>query len=310
MLNQHPDIYIIPPIPIYEIIWPYLASYGDLEKPENWLLLRSECHELYEHNHYPLPYSLDFDEYLAATDNRRPSLASAVDAIIEHIARESGRSVVGLKFGAQERIAQHFISEMNFDSALLQVRDPRDVALSVFKAGVDTRTPHAFVRHWKSWHAMIVDTLEREEKPFVMHRYEELIADPIASLEPAWQFLGVAPCDRVLDFHEDPAQRLAAQTSYMWQNLDKPLMQQNKGKFYAEWGVITTKRMDWSIGAETLRAYGYKPARLSRFSPKDWFVQPERKTRTEQDSAFQQPQNAIASRIRVRYIDWKNSSRR
>jgi len=62
MLGQHPDIYVIPALPIFEIIYYFQEIYGDLSEDENWDTLLHDVTLLYEANHHPLPHTMTLAE--------------------------------------------------------------------------------------------------------------------------------------------------------------------------------------------------------------------------------------------------------
>lgn len=315
MLSQHPEIYVIPPLPVYEIIYPYRAAYGDLAGDANWDRLLDDAAALYAANHHPLPHPVTREELGAAVAGLAPgdrTLGAAVAALFDLLGEKVGRPVLGLKFGAQKTIVPDFMAETRFTRAVLQVRDPRCVALSVRKAGADPRSHTEFGEHWLDWHRTIRRETAARGMATVEHRYEDLLADPLGTLGRIWDFLGLPPDPGALDFHKADTQQEAARTSYMWENVAKPLNADNKEKFYAEWGLTRTREIEAAIGHDGLTEFGYAPAKLWRF-PLRGLIRgtplPERRVRTAKDSAFQDRQNALAAEIRDRWQRWRADAR-
>ncbi len=302
MLGQHPEIYVIPPLPIFEIIYYYQSIYGDLAIDANWQSLLQAVHDLYAANHHPLPYAISREELIAEATSKPRTLGGAVQSVFDLVARKAERPIIGLKFGAYHSMIDDFLHETSFDSAVFQYRDPRDVALSAWKAGVDQRSPEDFVRHWLDWHRSVRTLLHQHDLTHIEHRYEDLISAPEATLDAVWKFIGVQPIDTALDYHKSQAQQEAAAASYMWANLAKPLKQDNMNKFYAEWGPIRTRAIERALGKEALAEFGYRPAQILKFPVKSLLAKPKRRLRTKEDRAFQQEQDAIATQIKERYL--------
>lgn len=214
---------------------------------------------------------------------------------------------MGLKFGAYHGKMADFIDQTDFDMAVFQFRDPRDVALSAHKAGVDDRSPCQFVKHWLDWNRTVRTVTKMHRMPVIEHRFEDLLTDPETVLGSIWNFLGIAPCDDALEFYNAEEQKQAAKTSYMWQNVAKPLQSDNKEKFYSEWGLWRTRAIEGALGRDGMAEFGYRPASLSRF-PWRAFLNPplpERRLRSEEDKEFQRRQNEIATNIRRRWDEMK-----
>jgi len=308
MLGQHPEIYVIPPLPLFEIIYYYQSVYGDLSVDKNWDGLLQAVVDLTAVNHHPLPWTISKGELTVEAASAPRTLGGAVQGVFDLLARKADRPIIGLKFGAYHGMIDDFLAETQFDSVIFQYRDPRDVALSAWKAGVDNRSPEDFVKHWLAWHRTVRDLLVKHELPHHEHCYEDLIAEPDATLADVWAFLGVQPIDNATDFYKHEAQQEAAATSYMWENLAKPLQRDNVNKFYAEWGPIRTRALERALGREALAEFGYRPAKLRKFPIISLLAKPERRVRTQQDRAFQEGQQALAADIKERYKALKKSA--
>ncbi len=307
MINQHPDIYVIPPLPIFEIIYYYVSAYGDLSDDDNWACLLKDIAALVEVNHYPLPHTVSYQEIVDRAVAAPRTLGSAVQTVFDLIGEKSGCEIIGLKFSAYHEQIDDFIRETNFDAVIFQYRDPRDVALSAYKAGVDLRTPEEFIRHWLEWHQAVRRIMNKHQLPVLEHKYEELLAEPTQVMDQIWEFFDVAECNNALDFFKGDEQKQAATTSYMWQNVSRPLQSDNKDKFYKEWGPFRTWSLERSIGRNGLSEFGYSPAALRKFHARSWFSAPVKRKRTQGDKEFVRRQGELAEKIKQRYLEAKQS---
>ena len=72
-------------------------------------------------------------------------------------------------------------------------------------------------------------TLSRDR--IFLQKYEDLITNPKMVLKSLCGFLGIPFEDRMLEFYNKQESKDSAKTSIAWENLKKPLMQSNSGKF-------------------------------------------------------------------------------
>lgn len=312
MLNEHPDIYVIPALPIYEIIFYYKDVFGDLSRDSNWVNLLNTVLSLYDANHHPLPCKIDRQSFIEGAMNLQGerNLGAAVQLVFDCLAEFSGKRYVGLKFGAYHDIVPSFLKETNFELAVFQARDPRDCAISVWKAGVDPRTPSEFALHWIVWHRNIRKYLRRFNLDYSYIRYEDLISNPNKTLKPFFNLLGVSPSVDLSDYHKREEQRVSSSVSYMWRHISEPLKRDNFNKFYAEFPVRVVRAMDKSIGDDGLHEFGYRPAKLRSFRLRSFITSkmPERRIRTKEDMSFQARQNIILEDLKNQYSILKSKT--
>ena len=265
ILNQHPEIYIIPPIPIFEVLFPVIGRYGSLDDNGKWHQLLCDIVALAEANHFTQTYPITLPELAEAAAGRSRSLGQACKACFETIVRKSGRLHGGLKSGIQPEKLKPFIETTGFTHAVFQIRDPRDVALSTVKAARNRAKPEDFVIGWLAWQRNARRVLgETMAGRFIEVQYERLIGDPGEVLMEIWASLGVSAAANPLEFYRGYEQIVAARTSYMWENLKQPLMQSNFEKYYREWNEAAIRRLDAALGPGLVE-FGYSPAVSNRF---------------------------------------------
>jgi hypothetical protein len=270
ILIQHPDIYIVPPVPIYELLLQVIERYRSLTDDRNWNELLADIVALTEANHFPLAYPITLAELTASAQGRARSLGQACRACFELMVRKSGRPHGGLKSGVQPEKLRSFVQQTGFTHAVFQYRDPRDVALSTVKAARNRSKPEDFVVKWLDWQRnarrVLGETLGRDR--VIEVRYERLVSQPVEVLGEIWPFLDLPVPEQPLRFHAGGEQTAAAATSYMWENIAKPLMSENFEKFYEEWNETGVRRMEAALGAG-LAEFGYQPAEPARFISAD-----------------------------------------
>lgn len=292
MLNQHPDIFIVPPLPVFEVLYPLLDSYGDLKLDANWEELLADIVELANANHHPLPGPIALAQLKNSVAGASRTLGSAVQSLYQLITASMQRSVCGVKFGPSRRLIEPFFRTTQFTHLILQWRDPRDVALSTWKAGVNPAPPEDFVEKWLKWHRLIRTLAAAFPGQVLEQRYEDVLREPEQTMSNIWQFLGVAPTSDYMNFYRDGMVVETAKTSYMWSNLSRPLMRDNKEKFYDEFGPIVTRRLERRLGAG-LEEFGYRRSRLLSYRLSSLLSRPRPRVRTENDRSFQKQQKAV-----------------
>ncbi len=102
------------------------------------------------------------------------------------------------------------------------VRDPRGVWNSGRGTARGPKSPHAAATDWNDYHSKALALAER----FPIHslRFEDLLNQPDLELQNACRFLEVPFDPAMLNAHDSPAARNAAQASdALWGNLSKPI---------------------------------------------------------------------------------------
>lgn len=150
---------------------------------------------------------------------------------------------------------------------IVPIRDPRDVALS-FKKRMDSLEKG--IVHWKSANALVRKRAE-QVGDLLTFRYEDLIGDPLRTLERICEAIGLEFSDAMLQFHEDEREWFRAterretagahgadhRDLRNWQ-IHQPIMD-NRGKWRA--GLTSEEVGQVESECAGLMAYfGYEPA--------------------------------------------------
>jgi hypothetical protein len=87
-------------------------------------------------------------------------------------------------------------------------------------------------------------------------KYEDLIEEPEEELRRICEFVDIEYHPRMLGFHKLDETQEAADKTVFWENLSKPVMSDNKGKFYDELTVRERKVFE-TVAEDGLRMLGY-----------------------------------------------------
>jgi hypothetical protein len=87
-------------------------------------------------------------------------------------------------------------------------------------------------------------------------RYEDLIRDPQNQMRRVCGFLGSRYSDDLLKFFEKPAARELAALSRSWENVSRPVLQDNSGKFRSELSPSDIRIIE-SAARNAMEQFGY-----------------------------------------------------
>ncbi|KQM72805.1 hypothetical protein ASE74_22250 [Pedobacter sp. Leaf216] len=137
-------------------------------------------------------------------------------------------------------------------------RDGRDVALSFKKAIVGEKHIYQLAKQWFTDQNACIELSRKITKDwFFSLNYEELIANPSKVIQELCRFLAIDYSERMLDFHHSKESKATASAGEMWENLAKPIIKDNTGKYRKE---LRAEEIDIfeSINHQTLTDLGYK----------------------------------------------------
>jgi hypothetical protein len=298
MLNTHPDIYVAPPLLVYDELAIYKGKFPDLTQDENWLGLVDDAVRMANANPHPLPVQIETDEVQRRTATLPRTLESLQDAIVDILTESQCKRIPGVKFSTQPSRVAQFVEHCSWTHTLLLTRDPRDVILSCLKAAFWKKGAFELADYWSRWHSTVVRELRKKEQEFHHVTYEGLLRDPNQVMAAVWQYLEVTHTDGYREFFKGSEQSEASATSEIWGNLDKPLMTGNTSKFYTEWGLFSLRKAE-AILHESMRRFGYEPGKLLRFR-RLWRT-PRLTTYSQNMTTADTPSNALIREFEARY---------
>jgi hypothetical protein len=233
MLDQSNEIVSPHPAHVLVTFVPLLELYGDLDA-ENYKLLINDVVDYVEAN--PVPWdgiSIDRDWIF---ENSNFYTLFEINRLIYEQAAISKNA----KYWCCKSMANvHYADELENHSPNLKYiylyRDGRDVAVSFKKAIVGEKHIYHLARQWKYDQDACIELANRiEEDRFFALNYETLIAQPETVIRDLCNFLDIAYNDNMLSFYNSHESKATAAAGEMWQNLEKPIMSNNTGKFHKE----------------------------------------------------------------------------
>lgn len=119
---------------------------------------------------------------------------------------------------------------------IYQVRDPRDMALSLKKNKTHKGGIIAAAKQWKvdQQNYLKIKALEELDSNILLLKYEDLVADTNKEVSSILDFLELKFESSILDMGKDTLTNKNAQTQQAWENLSKPIMTTNFNKYKEE----------------------------------------------------------------------------
>ncbi len=115
-------------------------------------------------------------------------------------------------------------------------RDGRDVAVSFKKAIVGEKHIYHLASQWKYDQDACIKLAEEPltKDRFFSLNYETLITQPEATIKKLCNFLDIEYAESMLNFYTSKESKTTAAAGEMWQNLEKPIISNNTGKYLKE----------------------------------------------------------------------------
>ncbi|SDT31917.1 Sulfotransferase family protein [Mucilaginibacter mallensis] len=233
MLDQSSEIVSPHPAHVLVTFVPLLELYGDLDT-ETYKVLINDVVDYVEAN--PVPWDgITIDRDWIFENSNVYSLFE-----INRLIYEQAAICKKAKYWCCKSMANvHYADELESHSPNLKYiylyRDGRDVAVSFKKAIVGEKHIYHLARQWKYDQEACIELADRIEKDrFFALNYETLIAQPEAVIKDLCSFLDITYNENMLSFYNSHESKATAAAGEMWQNLEKPIMRNNTGKFHKE----------------------------------------------------------------------------
>lgn len=263
MLNQFPEISAPHPPHILKTFFPLLPLYADLQKKGNFeVLVKDVCDWV---NLNPVPWTgivLQWEIVLAKCD--KPNLVEVFKVIYQEKALSDQARIWCCK--SMESI--YYVNEIEYAGLrpfyIYLYRDGRDVALSFKKAIVGPKHIFHLAKKWKEEQELSLKLIHRmDEARFIKIKYEDFIINPKKTLEEISNKLNLSVSTNIYDFYQSMESYNTAKSGRMWENLSKPIISDNFGKFKKE---LTSEeiRIFESVAGDVLASLGYETASNSQ----------------------------------------------
>jgi hypothetical protein len=134
-------------------------------------------------------------------------------------------------------------------------RDPRDYAASFMDTPTGPKTAYAAALLWKREQEQCLALSHTFALPYHRLSYEGLLADPQGTISAVLEFLG-EPVEPAC-FQISPEKNRPLAWNLYWQNLSKPILRDNAGKYRAKFSLRTIEMIE-TITGDAGAALGYR----------------------------------------------------
>jgi hypothetical protein len=256
MLNQLPDLAAPHPPHILIRLLPLVPTYGDLSDPQTFALLVDDACRLVESN--PVEWEgvvLDRADIAARCD--RHDLYAVMAAIYDTIRDAWGKRIWVCKSLGNVKYASELADRFDDARFIYLYRDGRDVALSFTRAVEGEKHYYNIAQDWHRAQQSALALRERIGDERVLSvSYEDLTQDESGTMQRVCRILGIEFSDSS-DFYKTDEAKRAATASNLWENVTKPVMKDNTGKFLKSTSE-TDLRIFESVAGDSLDALGYE----------------------------------------------------
>ncbi len=230
ILDAHPAIAIPHPPHLLKELGPLEPRYGDLRDDRNFERLVGDAVRLVELHFSPWDVALDRREVFAKAPAR--GVYGAQAAIYDRYREAKGKS----RWGCKSTFAIHYVDRIRAvhpgAKFIHLVRDGRDVAVSARASVFNHFHPYYVARLWSRQQRLAMDCASRLSPDAMLTvRYEDLLDDPEAATRAVCRFLGEDYFDSMLRYFEAPETRRLAGLSRSWENVARPVIKSNRGKY-------------------------------------------------------------------------------
>ena len=262
MLDAHPRLAVPPPDWLFDLVYPYLYSYGDLRQPANLLALAEDMLETPTVGKWPVKPA-PAELVRAATE---PSFAGLYAALHRGYAQAEGKP----RWGEKTPRNSFWIDEIRAlftDAQFIHiVRDGRDQAIDISDSMLWPYSVYAGASLWQRYVTAVRESAESlPADAFIEIRYEELCAAPEATVRRLCEFLREPFDQRMLTPHETRSAR-AWSTHPLHAKTAQPISTRYCGMYKTRLPAADVAALEALIG-DTLRSFGYAVAGAPRAIP-------------------------------------------
>ncbi len=276
LMGGHSEICAPPPSHLFRLFGTNSANYGDVNRDENWDILLQDVIEAMN-NQLGTWETVPDIEYVREHAQRR-TVAEPLRLLYERETKASDSTHVFVKENHTARFADFVQWHLGTVRFLYMVRDPRDVAASYLASeGIPGGVAKA-VEVWLTDQNENLQLMRRLQGSETVHflTYEGLLTDPATELKRAVEWVGLNYEPAMLESHKREQVRRNSKRVHAWENLAKPVMSNNSGKYAS---ILSPQEIEYVelCCHEAMREFGYDSHIVSELPPKsERIIRPRR----------------------------------
>lgn len=252
ILDAHPRLAVPPPGWLFDLVYPYLYSYGNLGQPRNLLALAEDVLATPTVSKWrikPTPEAL-------AKASSEPSFAGLYAALHRAYAQAEDKPRWGEKTPRNAFWMDEIGSQFPDAQFIHIVRDGRDQAIDISDSVLWPNSVYSGASLWQRYVAAISDSAHRlPADAFIEIHYEDLCAAPEATIRRLCEFLGEAFDARMLAPHQTHSAREWS-THPLHAKTAQPISTRFCGMYKTRLPAADVRALEALIGP-TLERFGY-----------------------------------------------------
>jgi len=230
ILNSHPNISVPHPPHILKNFFSLEPLYSDLSIDKNFKRLINDVVTSISFHHHPFGIKINKEKVFSSIKER--NLINIFFAIYTQYLENAGKNRWGCKSTFMINhvaLIRHYYPKAKF---IYVVRDGRDVALSAKKTIFNHYNVYYTADLWKKEQQIGIYWLNRlPREDILLIKYESLLSNPESCIKSICLFLNEPYIAEILNFFETNEAKKCASISCAWQNLSRPIIKTNSGKF-------------------------------------------------------------------------------
>lgn len=178
-------------------------------------------------------------------------------AIYEHYAdRQDSNLWVTKHNGKRFRNVPEAVEFYDDLKLIYLVRDARDVALSFKTAMTGPYHPFYSSKLWRDEQSIGRKLQNNDSVAIHTIKYEDLLRDPNSEIRQVCDFLGISVENELLSYHEREDTNHMAENAHMFENISRPILKDNYGKFRDQLPDEELELVE-KIAGDELQHFGY-----------------------------------------------------
>lgn len=203
----------------------------------------------------------DWDSEISAAGLRQACPDRTIAGALQYLyacERKPGEHISFVKENYTYSIAPFLLANWPNAKFVHQVRDPRDVAASWITTFRDKGGVAEAVETWRNDQRMSLEMTRqiRSNRSTLLLRYEDLISEPEISARMLCRAIGIDFDGNMLEYHADDRTRRNADKVSAWNNLAKPVLGSNAGKYKTALSGTDIRCIELSC-ARLMTIFGY-----------------------------------------------------
>ena len=230
MLNQFSQVTAPHPPHILQRFYPMLPVYGNLEYSSNMSHLIDDVCTLIELN--PVPWHIQLNRNHIQNLCKKNSLFEIFRVIYNLKAEQEEATYWVCKSMTNVNYSAKLESFEQKPLYIHLIRDGRDVSCSLQKTIVGDKHIYNLAEFWKREQQACINLQNFVGKNRIIQvKYESLIQTPEKEMNRISHFLGIQYTQDIFNFYKSNESIETAQAGKMWNNLTKPILNNNFNKY-------------------------------------------------------------------------------